>query len=63
MSYFPLKFMQAGDMYAFTSGLPIIDGSVCGSGLEFPKTLRKAAAGIKGVEKVIPGYSPVTDFG
>jgi len=57
-----LKIMHAGDMYAFTSGLPIIDGSVGGSGLEFPKTLKKAAAGIQGVEKVIPGHSPVTDF-
>ena len=30
--------------------------------MEFPKSLMKAAAGIKGVEKVIPGHSPVTDW-
>ena len=57
-----LKVMHAGDMYAFTSGLPIIDVTSGGSGLEFPKTLMKAAAAIKGVEKVIPGHSPVTDW-
>jgi len=57
-----LKVMHGGDMYAFTKGLPIIDVMSGGSGLEFPKTLMKASAGIKGVEKVIPGHSPVTDF-
>ena len=57
-----LKVMHAGDMFAFTNGLPFIDMTSGGSGLEFPKTLMKAAAGIKGVEKVIPGHSPVTDW-
>ena len=57
-----LRVMHAGDMFAFTNGLPFIDVTTGGSGLEFPKTLMKAAAGIKGVEKVIPGHSPVTDF-
>jgi glyoxylase-like metal-dependent hydrolase (beta-lactamase superfamily II) len=57
-----LKVMHAGDMFAFTSGLPIIDVTSGGSGLEFPKTLMKAAAGIKGVEKVIAGHSAVTDW-
>lgn len=57
-----LKVMHAGDMFAFTSGLPIIDVTSGGSGLEFPRTLTKAAAGIKGVETVIPGHSPVTDW-
>jgi hypothetical protein len=33
-----------------------------GSGLEYPKTLAKAAAGIKGVDTVIPGHSAVTDW-
>ena len=33
-----------------------------GSALEFPKTLAKAAASIKGVEQVIPGHSPVKSF-
>lgn len=57
-----LKVMHAGDMFAFTSGLPLIDVTSGGSGLEFPKSLTKAAAGIKGVETVIPGHSPVTDW-
>ena len=57
-----LKVMHAGDMYAFTKGLPIIDTSAGGSGLEYPKTLMKAAAGIIGVDSVIPGHSAVTDW-
>jgi glyoxylase-like metal-dependent hydrolase (beta-lactamase superfamily II) len=57
-----LKVMHAGDMFAFTNGLPFIDVTTGGSGLEFPKTLIKAAAVIKGVEKVIPGHSPMSDW-
>ena len=57
-----LRVMHAGDMFAFTNALPFIDVTTGGSWLEIPKTLMKAAAGIKGVEKVIPGHSPVTDW-
>ena len=57
-----LKVMHAGDMFAFSNGLPLIDVTSGGSGLEYPKTLMKAAGAIKGVEKVIPGHSPVTDW-
>src|SRR6185436_11210684 len=57
-----LKVMHAGDMFAFTNGLPIIDINNGGSGLDYPKTLMKAASGIKGVESVIPGHSAVADF-
>ncbi|HMG34114.1 MAG TPA: MBL fold metallo-hydrolase [Blastocatellia bacterium] len=57
-----LKTMHSGDMYAFAKALPIIDVTNGGSGLEYPKSLMKAASGIKGVESVIPGHSPVTDF-
>jgi len=57
-----LRAMHAGDMFAFTKGLPIIDVMNGGSGLEYPKTLMKAASSIKGVDNVIPGHSPVTDF-
>ncbi|HYV04569.1 MAG TPA: MBL fold metallo-hydrolase [Blastocatellia bacterium] len=57
-----LKVMHAGDMYAFTKALPIIDTTNGGSGLEYPKSLMKAAAGIKGVDSVIPGHSPVAPF-
>jgi cyclase len=57
-----LKVMHAGDMFAFAKGLPIIDVNNGGSGLEYPKTLMKVASGIKGVDSVIPGHSPVTGF-
>src|SRR6185436_18514332 len=57
-----LKVMHAGDMFAFSKALPLIDVTVGGSGLEYPKTLMKAAAGIKGVDSVIPVHSPVTDW-
>src|SRR6185295_2660157 len=57
-----LKVMHAGDMFAFSNGLPIIDTNNGGSGLEYPKSLMKAAAGIKGVESVIPGHSAVTNW-
>ena len=57
-----LKVMHSGDMFAFSKGLPIIDVNNGGSGLEYPKSLMKAAAGIKGVESVIPGHSAVTSW-
>jgi glyoxylase-like metal-dependent hydrolase (beta-lactamase superfamily II) len=57
-----LKVMHSGDMFAFSKALPIIDVSNGGSGLEYPKSLKKAAAGIKGVDSVIPGHSQVTNF-
>jgi len=57
-----LKVMHSGDMFAFSKGVPLIDINNGGSGLEYPKSLMKAAAGIKGVENVIPGHSAVTGF-
>ncbi len=56
-----LKVMHTGDMFA-GKGTPIIDTRNGGSGIEYPKTLAKAAAGITGVESVIPGHSAVTDW-
>ena len=53
-----LKVMHSGDMFAFAKGLPLIDTNNGGSGVDYPKSLAKAAA-IKGVESVIPGHSPV----
>jgi len=53
-----LKAMHSGDLFAGKSA-PIMDTNNGGSGLEYPKTLAKAAAGIKGVESVIPGHAPV----
>src|SRR5262245_60901078 len=57
-----LKVMHSGDMFAFSKALPIIDINNGGSGIEYPKSLMKAAAGIKGVESVIPGHSPVAQW-
>ena len=57
-----LKLMHAGDMFAFSKALPIIDIANGGSGLEYPKSLMKAAAGIKSIESVIPGHSVVTNW-
>jgi cyclase len=51
-----LKVMHSGDIFA-GKGTPIMDTNNGGSGLEYPKSLAKAAAGIKGVESVIPGHS------
>src|SRR5499426_194840 len=53
-----LKVMHAGDLFA-GKGTPIMDTNNGGSGVEYPKTLAKAAASIKGVETVIPGHSTV----
>jgi cyclase len=53
-----LRTMHTGDMFA-AKGTPIMDINNGGSGLEYPKTLMKAAAGIRGVETIIPGHSTV----
>jgi glyoxylase-like metal-dependent hydrolase (beta-lactamase superfamily II) len=56
-----LKVMHTGDMFP-GKGTPIMDLNNGGSGLEYPKSLMKAAAGVKGVETIIPGHSAVTDW-
>ena len=56
-----LRTMHTGDLFA-AKGTPLIDTNNGGSGVEYPKTLLKAAAGIKGVDTVIPGHSTVTDW-
>jgi glyoxylase-like metal-dependent hydrolase (beta-lactamase superfamily II) len=56
-----LKTMHTGDLFAGKNA-PIIDTNNGGSGADYPVTLMKAAAQIRGVESVIPGHSPVTDF-
>jgi glyoxylase-like metal-dependent hydrolase (beta-lactamase superfamily II) len=57
-----LNVMHSGDMFAFSKALPIIDVNNGGSGIEYPKSLMKAASTIKGVDRVIPGHSAVTSF-
>jgi cyclase len=56
-----LKVMHSGDIFA-RKGTPLLDVSNGGSGVAYPDTLAKAAAGIKGVDTVIPGHSAVTDW-
>ena len=56
-----LKAMHSGDLFAGKTA-PIIDTNNGGSGIEYPNTLMKAASGIRGVETVITGHSPVTDW-
>ena len=57
--YRSLRVLQTGDMFAWRDA-PTIDRNNGGSGIEYPKTLAKAIAGIKDVDVVIPGHSPVT---
>jgi cyclase len=56
-----LRVMHAGDAFSGPT-TPIMDTNNGGSGLAYPETLAKAAAGIKGVETVIPGHSTVTTW-
>jgi cyclase len=56
-----LRVMHAGDAFSGQT-TPIMDTNNGGSGVEYPGTLAKAAAGIKGVEVVIPGHSAVTNW-
>lgn len=56
-----LKVMHAGDVFAM-KGTPFIDRTNGGTGVGYPETLAKAAAGIKDVDTVIPGHSAVTTW-
>ena len=51
------RVMHSGDMFA-NKGQPLIDRNNGGSGIAYPDTIAKAAAGIKGVDRVIAGHSP-----
>src|SRR5204862_4242891 len=53
-----LAVMHAGDMFAGKS-TPFIDTKNGGSGGQYAKTLAKAVAGIKKVDTVITGHSPL----
>jgi hypothetical protein len=53
--------MHAGDVFS-TPGSPLIDTNNGGTGMGYPETLAKTAAGIKNVDTVIPGHSKVTTW-
>ena len=53
-----LRVMHAGDMFA-RKGTPFIDARNGGSGAGYHKTLAKAVSGVKKVETVITGHSPL----
>jgi cyclase len=52
------RVVHAGDAFA-TKGQPLIDTNNGGSGVAYPETIRKAAAGIKNVDTVITGHSTI----
>jgi cyclase len=56
-----LSVAHTGDLFA-RAGTPLIDVKNGGSGIRYPETVKKAAAGIKDVETVIPGHSDVTTW-
>ena len=53
-----LRVMHAGDVFP-RKGTPLIDLNNGASGVDYPDTIRKAVAGIKNVDTVIPGHSTV----
>ena len=53
-----LRVAHAGDLFA-RKGTPLIDTNNGGSGIAYPETVNKVAAGITGVDNVITGHSDV----
>jgi cyclase len=56
-----LRVVHTGDLFP-RKGTPLIDMNNGGSGVEYPATMEKALKGIRNVDTVIPGHSPVTDW-
>ena len=53
-----LRVLQTGDMFAWKDG-PLCDRNNGGSCVNYPKTLASAIAGVKNIDTVIPGHSPM----
>jgi glyoxylase-like metal-dependent hydrolase (beta-lactamase superfamily II) len=53
-----LRVLHTGDAFAWKDG-PFCDRANGGSCVSFPRTLQKATAGIKNIDTVIPGHSPM----
>ena len=56
-----LGVAHTGDLFAW-KGVPYIDVGNGGSGVDYPKTVLAAVDGIRGVDTVIPGHSPVMSW-
>ncbi|MGH9350484.1 MAG: MBL fold metallo-hydrolase, partial [Vicinamibacterales bacterium] len=56
-----LRVLHTGDLFP-RKGTPLIDVNNGGSGVEYPATLEKGLKGIRNVDTVIPGHSPLTDW-
>jgi len=57
-----LRVLQTGDLFAWKDA-PRIDRMNGGSGVQYPQTLAKAVAGLKDIDIVVPGHSPLMKFG
>jgi glyoxylase-like metal-dependent hydrolase (beta-lactamase superfamily II) len=53
-----LRVLHTGDIFAWKDG-PFCDRANGGSCVSLPRTLQKAIAGIKNVDTIIPGHSPM----
>jgi glyoxylase-like metal-dependent hydrolase (beta-lactamase superfamily II) len=53
-----LRILHAGDMFAWKDA-PLCDRNNGGSCVDFPRTLQKVIAGVKNIDTVIPGHSPM----
>jgi glyoxylase-like metal-dependent hydrolase (beta-lactamase superfamily II) len=53
-----LRVLQTGDMFAWKDG-PLCDRNNGGSCVNYAKTLANAIAGVKNIDTVIPGHSPM----
>jgi cyclase len=53
-----LRVLHTGDMFAWKDG-PYCDRANGGNCVELPRTLQKVIAGIKDVDTIIPGHSPM----
>ena len=53
-----LRVVHAGDIFA-RKGIPFLDGTNGGSGVEIPDTLTKAAAAFTDIDAIITGHSTV----
>src|SRR5262245_51646433 len=54
-----LRVLHTGDAFALKI-VPLIDANNGGSGVEYPKTIAKAAAALKNIDTIITGHNPTT---